>query len=52
MVPGLVGAAVSLVRRPSRELWFWLWWIVAAPLSAALHRESPSSVLRLGAIPA
>jgi 4-amino-4-deoxy-L-arabinose transferase-like glycosyltransferase len=52
MLPGLVATVASVVRRPSRELLFWIWWIVAAPMSAALHRESPSSVLLLGAIPA
>jgi 4-amino-4-deoxy-L-arabinose transferase-like glycosyltransferase len=52
MLPGVLGSMVAVVRRPSRELIFWLWWIVAAPMSAALHRESPSSVLMLGAIPA
>ena len=47
----LVGLAAS-VRGPSRGALFVLWWIVAAPASAALHRESPSSALLLGAIPA
>ena len=52
MAPLLVAGAVRVVRRPTRPLLFCLWWIVAAPASAALHRESPSSVLLLGAIPA
>ena len=52
MVPLLLAALVSAVRRPDRATMFWFGWIVAAPLSAALHRESPSSVLLLGAIPA
>ena len=52
MVPlALIGLAVLLLR-PSRAGRFWLWWLVAAPLSSALHRESPSSALLLGAIPA
>jgi len=52
MVPLLVASAVSAVRRPDRATLFWFGWIAAAPVSAALHRESPSSVLLLGAIPA
>jgi len=43
---GLVWAAI----KPSRGAFYCLWWIVAAPVSAALHRESPSSVLLLGAV--
>lgn len=52
MVPLIVTGLVAVARRPSREAPFCLWWIVAAPASAALHRESPSSALLLGAIPA
>jgi 4-amino-4-deoxy-L-arabinose transferase-like glycosyltransferase len=52
MAPLVVAAVVAIMRRPSRAALFWLWWLVAAPASAALHRESPSSVLLLGAIPA
>lgn len=52
MVPLVAAALVALTRRPSREGLFCLWWLVAAPASAALHRESPSSALLLGAIPA
>ena len=52
MVPlALIGVVVT-ARAPSRAGLIWLWWIVAAPLSSALHRESPSSALLLGAIPA
>jgi len=52
MVPLIAVALVAVARRPTREGLFCLWWIVAAPVSAALHRESPSSALLLGAIPA
>jgi hypothetical protein len=52
MLPLLLNAAIEIVRKPSREQMLCLWWIVAAPASAALHRESPSSALLLGAIPA
>jgi 4-amino-4-deoxy-L-arabinose transferase-like glycosyltransferase len=52
MVPLIAIGLVALAARPSREALFCLWWIVAAPASAALHRESPSSALLLGAIPA
>lgn len=52
MAPLLIAAVVAVARLPRREALFWLWWLVAAPASAALHRESPSSVLLLGAIPA
>ncbi|MGE3272285.1 MAG: glycosyltransferase family 39 protein [Chloroflexota bacterium] len=50
MVPLVVAGLVSQVRRPARGGLFCLWWIVAAPASAALHRESPSSVLLLGGV--
>jgi 4-amino-4-deoxy-L-arabinose transferase-like glycosyltransferase len=55
MVPLLLNVLYELVRRPTRLTrsgLLCLWWIVAAPASAALHRESPSSALLLGAIPA
>jgi hypothetical protein len=52
MIPLVVAAIVAIASRPSRSALFCLWWIVAAPATAALHRESPSSVLLLGAIPA
>jgi 4-amino-4-deoxy-L-arabinose transferase-like glycosyltransferase len=52
MVPLILSALVAIIRRPARADLFVLWWIVAAAASAALHRESPSSVLLLGAIPA
>ncbi|MCC6176509.1 MAG: glycosyltransferase family 39 protein [Chloroflexi bacterium] len=52
MVPLVTLGLLAAIRRPARPLAFWLWWIVAAPASAALHRESPSSLLLLGAIPA
>lgn len=52
MVPLIVAGLAALAGRPSRAGLFCLWWIVAAPASAALHRESPSSALLLGAIPA
>jgi 4-amino-4-deoxy-L-arabinose transferase-like glycosyltransferase len=52
MVPLVLSALVSFARKPKRTMLFCLWWIVAAPASAALHRESPSSALLLGAIPA
>ncbi len=52
MAPLIVAAVAAVIRRPSRGALFCLWWIVAAPASAALHRESPSSALLLGAIPA
>lgn len=45
----LVGLYMA-ARRPSRSCLFVLWWIVAAPASAALHRESPSSGLLLGGV--
>jgi hypothetical protein len=51
MVPLVLNALYELRRPPSRSLLACLWWIVAAPASAALHRESPSSLLLLGAIP-
>ena len=52
MVPLVLAGLAAVVRQPSRASLFCLWWIVAAPASAALHRESPSSALLLGAIPA
>jgi 4-amino-4-deoxy-L-arabinose transferase-like glycosyltransferase len=52
MVPLLLAAFTSFARMPNRTALFCLWWIVAAPASASLHRESPSSALLLGAIPA
>jgi 4-amino-4-deoxy-L-arabinose transferase-like glycosyltransferase len=52
MVPLLAVALVGIAVQPSRGALFCLWWIVAAAASAALHRESPSSALLLGAIPA
>jgi hypothetical protein len=52
MAPLGLAAIVSIAWRPSRSTIFWVWWLLAAPASAALHRESPSSVLLLGAIPA
>jgi 4-amino-4-deoxy-L-arabinose transferase-like glycosyltransferase len=52
MVPLLVVTFVWCARKPNSSVLFCLWWIVAAPVSAALHRESPSSALLLGAIPA
>ncbi len=52
MVPLVLAGLVAVARRPSRNGLFCLWWLVAAPASAALHRESPSSALLLGAIPA
>jgi 4-amino-4-deoxy-L-arabinose transferase-like glycosyltransferase len=52
MVPLIAAGLVAVAQRPTREGVFCLWWIVAAPASAALHRESPSSALLLGAIPA
>jgi 4-amino-4-deoxy-L-arabinose transferase-like glycosyltransferase len=52
MVPLLLAGLASCSRRSNRTAIFCLWWIVAAPASAALHRESPSSALLLGAIPA
>jgi 4-amino-4-deoxy-L-arabinose transferase-like glycosyltransferase len=52
MVPLIVAGMASVVLRPNRAGLYCLWWIVAAPASAALHRESPSSALLLGAIPA
>jgi hypothetical protein len=51
MAPLVAAAVVRAIRRPSRGMLFVLAWIVAAPASAALHRESPSSALLLGAIP-
>jgi hypothetical protein len=51
MLPLLLNVLYEIVRRPTRPLLLCLWWIVAAPASAALHRESPSSALLLGAIP-
>lgn len=52
MAPLIVAGVAAVVSRPTRAGLFCLWWIVAAPASAALHRESPSSALLLGAIPA
>lgn len=52
MIPLLLLALYQTIRHPTRAACFCLWWIVAAPASAALHRESPSSALLLGAIPA
>lgn len=52
MVPLVAFGLLVAIRRPARSWLFVLWWIVAAPASAALHRESPSSALLLGAIPA
>ena len=52
MLPLIAVGLVAAAHRPSRPALFILWWIVAAPASAALHRESPSSALVLGAIPA
>jgi len=52
MVPLVVAGLAAVAREPTRAGLFCLWWLVAAPASAALHRESPSSALLLGAIPA
>jgi len=52
MVPLALLGLLLVARRPSRAGLFWIWWLMAAPLSSALHRESPSSALLLGAIPA
>ena len=52
MLPLIAAGLAVIACRPSRPGLFILWWIVAAPASAALHRESPSSALLLGAIPA
>jgi 4-amino-4-deoxy-L-arabinose transferase-like glycosyltransferase len=51
MVPLAVLGLAEAVRRPDRPRLFWLWWLLAAPAASALHRESPSSALLLGAIP-
>jgi 4-amino-4-deoxy-L-arabinose transferase-like glycosyltransferase len=51
MVPLAALGLYSTVTSRSRAGLFCLWWIVAAPASAALHRESPSSALLLGAVP-
>lgn len=53
IVPLLLNASYGVIRARtvSRPVLFMLWWLVAAPASAALHRESPSSLLLLGAIP-
>jgi 4-amino-4-deoxy-L-arabinose transferase-like glycosyltransferase len=52
MLPLVVAGLAAVVLKPTRPGLFCLWWLVAAPASAALHRESPSSALVLGAIPA
>jgi len=52
MAPMALGGIALTLARPRRHGLFWLWWLVAAPASSALHRESPSSALLLGAIPA
>jgi 4-amino-4-deoxy-L-arabinose transferase-like glycosyltransferase len=50
MVPLVLAGVVGIARTPSRASLYLVWWIVAAPVSAALHRESPSSALLLGAV--
>lgn len=52
MAPLALAGLVATARRPMRGTLFVLWWLAVAPASAALHRESPSSALLLGAIPA
>lgn len=52
MAPLALAGIVAVILRPTRSGLFCLWWLLAAPASAALHRESPSSALLLGAIPA
>ncbi len=51
MVPLVAVGLADAVRLRDRARLFWLWWLVAAPAASALHRESPSAVLLLGAIP-
>jgi 4-amino-4-deoxy-L-arabinose transferase-like glycosyltransferase len=51
MVPLCLLGIAEIVRRHGPADLFWLWWLVAAPAASALHRESPSSALLLGAIP-
>ncbi len=51
MVPLVAMGLYRAARRRSRSHLFWLWWMLAAPAASALHRESPSSALLLGAIP-
>jgi 4-amino-4-deoxy-L-arabinose transferase-like glycosyltransferase len=43
---------VAVARQRDRRGLLLAWWLVAAPAASALHRESPSSALLLGAIPA
>ncbi|MCC7371938.1 MAG: glycosyltransferase family 39 protein [Chloroflexi bacterium] len=50
MVPLALVGLYPCVRHPSRGRLLLLWWILAAPASAALHRESPSSALMLGGV--
>jgi 4-amino-4-deoxy-L-arabinose transferase-like glycosyltransferase len=51
MAPLVVLGLLEVARRRYRGRLFWAWWLLAAPAASALHRESPTSALLVGAVP-